>query len=110
MGTTLVLPKSCETVSEIIAVALLGLSCVSTFDTVGEPIAKTLSQRWNLWKDECKDDDNKDQFPFNFLFTHHVKFALHQPLRPMQVKCICNATDSTYILTFGGFSTIMQML
>ena len=34
------------------AVALSGLPCVSTFDTVGEP--ETLSQRWTLWKDEYK--------------------------------------------------------
>ena len=51
----LVLPKtkSCETEkSETMAVALSGLPCVSTFDTVGEP--ETLSQRWTLWKDAYK--------------------------------------------------------
>ena len=34
------------------AVALSGLPCVLTFDTVGEP--ETLSQRWTLWKDQYK--------------------------------------------------------
>ena len=34
------------------AVALSGLPCVTTFDTVGEP--ETLSQRWTLWKAEYK--------------------------------------------------------